>query len=114
MARKDGKAKLVLTVDVGGSHVKLLASNETERRRFRSGRKLGPSEMVEGVRAATESITAALQSQARACQQVGGFLDDLSRKGADNEESAQRLHEVSHELTAQAGALREDVGRFQV
>ncbi len=44
----------MLTVDVGGSHVKLLSSNETERRRFASGPKLGPSEMTEGVLAAAD------------------------------------------------------------
>jgi polyphosphate glucokinase len=39
----------VLAVDVGGSHVKLLASDENEPRRFDSGPKLTPSEMVDGV-----------------------------------------------------------------
>jgi polyphosphate glucokinase len=39
----------VLVVDVGGSHVKVLASNETERRRFASGPMLTPREMVDGV-----------------------------------------------------------------
>jgi polyphosphate glucokinase len=39
----------VLAVDVGGSHVKALASNEQERRRFESGPELTPQEMVEGV-----------------------------------------------------------------
>ena len=37
----------VLAVDVGGSHVKVLASGETEHRRVRSGPALTPSEMVE-------------------------------------------------------------------
>jgi polyphosphate glucokinase len=36
----------VLAVDVGGSHVKVLASNETERRRALSGPTLSPTEMV--------------------------------------------------------------------
>src|SRR4029079_7490198 len=39
----------VLSVDVGGSHVKLLASNEHEPRRFASGPELTPREMVDGV-----------------------------------------------------------------
>jgi polyphosphate glucokinase len=39
----------VLAVDVGGSHVKALASNEREKRRFPSSSKLTPGEMVEGV-----------------------------------------------------------------
>jgi polyphosphate glucokinase len=44
----------VLAVDVGGSHVKLLASGETERRRFESGPHLTPEKMVAGVREAGE------------------------------------------------------------
>ena len=44
----------VLTVDVGGSHVKLLTSAETEPRRFDSGPKLTAREMVAGVLAAGE------------------------------------------------------------
>jgi len=39
----------VLAVDVGGSHVKALASSERERRRFESGPTLTPREMVDGV-----------------------------------------------------------------
>jgi predicted NBD/HSP70 family sugar kinase len=39
----------VLVVDVGGSHVKLLASGEQERRRFDSGQELTPKRMVDGV-----------------------------------------------------------------
>ena len=44
----------MLVVDVGGSHVKLLASGETERRRFDSGPELTPGQMVEGVLRASE------------------------------------------------------------
>jgi polyphosphate glucokinase len=40
----------VLAVDVGGSHVKLLTSAETEPRRFDSGPDLTAAELVEGVR----------------------------------------------------------------
>ncbi|HVC86073.1 MAG TPA: hypothetical protein VNC40_01455 [Gaiellaceae bacterium] len=40
--------KVVLAVDVGGSHVKALASNRTERRRFASGSTLTPEEMAAG------------------------------------------------------------------
>ena len=47
--------RAVLAVDVGGSHVKVLVSSAGhERRRFASGSKLGPKEMVEGVRAIAE------------------------------------------------------------
>ena len=43
---------IVLSVDVGGSHVKALASNQTERRRFASSSTLTPQEMVAGTLAA--------------------------------------------------------------
>src|SRR5258705_13928448 len=39
----------VLVVDVGGTHVKILASGETERREFSSGHKLPATKMVEKV-----------------------------------------------------------------
>jgi len=41
--------RIVLAVDVGGSHVKALTSNETERRRFKSGPSLTAEQMVKGV-----------------------------------------------------------------
>ena len=45
--------RVILTVDVGGSHVKALRSSGGERRRFESGPDLTPSQMVEGVRELT-------------------------------------------------------------
>jgi predicted NBD/HSP70 family sugar kinase len=42
-------APAVLTVDVGGSHVKTLLNGVGERRRFVSSKKLTPREMVSGV-----------------------------------------------------------------
>ena len=41
--------RIVLAVDVGGSHVKALTSNESERRRFKSGHSLTAEQMVAGV-----------------------------------------------------------------
>lgn len=40
----------VLVVDVGGSHVKLLATGRRTRRRFESGRTMTPDQMVVGVK----------------------------------------------------------------
>jgi glucose-6-phosphate isomerase len=40
----------ILVIDVGGSHVKLLASGEPKRRKFKSGPTLTPAAMVEGVK----------------------------------------------------------------
>jgi polyphosphate glucokinase len=41
--------RIVLAVDVGGSHVKALTSTESQRRRFKSGSELTAKQMVEGV-----------------------------------------------------------------
>ncbi len=48
------KTKNILTIDVGGTHVKILTSNQTEARRFSSGPKLTPQKMVSGVLALTK------------------------------------------------------------
>src|SRR2546421_805691 len=40
----------ILSVDIGGSKVKILASGGTEPRKFASGRKLTPAKMVEKAR----------------------------------------------------------------
>ncbi len=39
----------ILVVDVGGSHVKVLATDQPERRRFGSSAELTPRQMVDGV-----------------------------------------------------------------
>jgi polyphosphate glucokinase len=44
------KPKRILVVDVGGTHVKILATGHKARRRFPSGRGLTPRQMVEGVK----------------------------------------------------------------
>lgn len=43
----------ILAIDIGGTKVKFLASGETEPRRFSSGKRLTPSQMVEQVLDAT-------------------------------------------------------------
>ena len=40
----------ILTVDVGGTSVKILASGQTEARRFASGPTMTPARMVEGIK----------------------------------------------------------------
>lgn len=45
--------RVVLAVDVGGTHVKVLTSREQEHRRFDSGPKLTPEQMIAGVREVT-------------------------------------------------------------
>jgi predicted NBD/HSP70 family sugar kinase len=43
----------VLTIDIGGTNVKVLMTGETERRKFPSGPKLTPGDMVAGVKQLT-------------------------------------------------------------
>jgi polyphosphate glucokinase len=40
----------VLVIDVGGTHVKIPATGQNERREFESGNKLTPKQMVSGVK----------------------------------------------------------------
>ncbi len=47
----------ILVVDVGGSHVKVLAQGQAEARKFDSGPKLGPKQMVSEVRKITADWT---------------------------------------------------------
>jgi len=44
----------ILVVDVGGTHVKILATGETEKREFASGAELTPQAMVDGVKRLAE------------------------------------------------------------
>jgi polyphosphate glucokinase len=44
----------VLAIDVGGTHVKFLATGQKERREFESGKKLTPAKMVAGVKQLTK------------------------------------------------------------
>ena len=40
----------VLVVDIGGTHVKILATGQKQSREFPSGPKLTPREMVAGIK----------------------------------------------------------------
>ena len=44
----------VLTIDIGGTHVKILATGQTERREFDSGPKMTPKLMIGGVKKLTK------------------------------------------------------------
>jgi polyphosphate glucokinase len=43
-----------LVIDVGGTHIKILATGQTEKRELASGPKLTPQQMVSGVRQLAE------------------------------------------------------------
>src|SRR5262245_10146078 len=40
----------VLAIDVGGTHIKILATGENKPRKFASGPTMGPKQMVEAVK----------------------------------------------------------------
>src|SRR5580704_6516115 len=44
----------ILVVDVGGTHVKILATGQEEMRKFPSGPQMTPAQMVDGVKALAE------------------------------------------------------------
>jgi hypothetical protein len=46
--------KKILVIDVGGSNVKMMISQEEKRRKFSSGPELGPEEAVEQIKEETE------------------------------------------------------------
>src|SRR5262249_51918574 len=46
----DHTVKKVLTIDIGGTNVKVLATGQKERRKFPSGPKMTPRQMVDGVK----------------------------------------------------------------
>jgi predicted NBD/HSP70 family sugar kinase len=48
-ARREGMK--VLVIDVGGSHVKIMATGHTEERKFESGPTMTPAQMADGVKA---------------------------------------------------------------
>ncbi|MEO8636182.1 MAG: ROK family protein [Gemmatimonadales bacterium] len=53
MNRRLGANKAILVIDVGGTHVKLLATGHRKRREFRSGAGMTAGQMVEAVTAMT-------------------------------------------------------------
>ncbi len=69
-------------------------------------------ESVSGVRDQMDSIDAALQEQAGSCNQVVGFLEEVSSRSIANERNAQRVGESTAALGEQAIRLRAGMGRF--
>ncbi len=65
--------KKILVIDVGGSNVKMMISQEEKRRKFPSGPKLGPEEAVKQIREATQRL------------EFRGDFDRVSRPGAGGE-----------------------------
>jgi polyphosphate glucokinase len=52
---RTGKIVNVLAIDIGGTHVKILATGQKERQEFESGPKLTPQSMVAGVKKAAKN-----------------------------------------------------------
>jgi methyl-accepting chemotaxis protein len=70
-------------------------------------------ESVGGVQAAMEVIDGALQGQTTACNQVVGFLEEVSSRSMANETSAREMGESTQDLLGKARNLRAGMGRFQ-
>ena len=51
---KTARKRKVLVIDVRGTNVKLLATGQTERRKFPSGRAMTPERMVAEIKAITK------------------------------------------------------------
>jgi predicted NBD/HSP70 family sugar kinase len=47
------KPKKILVIDVGGTHIKVLATGQTEHRKFNSGPRMTAAQMVKGVKQIT-------------------------------------------------------------
>ena len=69
---------------------------------------------VNGVREAAEAINAVLQLQSGSCQEVQGFLEEVSSRSRANGEAAGRMLETTRALLLQAEDLREDVREFDL
>jgi polyphosphate glucokinase len=53
-AKEGNRSVDVLVIDVGGTHIKILATGQTKKREFPSGPKLTPQQMISGVRQLAE------------------------------------------------------------
>jgi methyl-accepting chemotaxis protein len=69
---------------------------------------------IDGVREAAEAITAVLRLQSSSCQDVQGFLEEVSSRSRANGESAGSMLDATRALLAQAEDLREDVREFDL
>ncbi|TIM93244.1 MAG: ROK family protein, partial [Mesorhizobium sp.] len=54
---KPDTEKIVLTIDIGGSHVKILTSAGGEERRADSGPGLTPQQMIDAVKKLAEGLS---------------------------------------------------------
>jgi polyphosphate glucokinase len=54
---KSGSEKIVLSIDIGGSHVKILTSADGEERRADSGPGLTPQQMIDAVKKLAEGLS---------------------------------------------------------
>jgi methyl-accepting chemotaxis protein len=69
---------------------------------------------VEGVREAVERINGALQEQSTACRSAVEFLGDVHERTRVNEDSVERLEQMTVSLIDQSETLREDVRKFRI
>jgi methyl-accepting chemotaxis protein len=82
----------------------------TTEEQSRGGARIRQS--IDGVRDAVESINTALQTQSSSCQEVVGFLEEVSAGSQANDVSSEQLAQATQALLAQAETLRQDVLDF--
>lgn len=56
-AMEEPRAKTVMTIDIGGSSVKILTNAGGEKRKFKSGPEMTPQDMVDGVHKLAEGLS---------------------------------------------------------
>jgi methyl-accepting chemotaxis protein len=71
-------------------------------------------ESIDGVRDAVESINSALQAQSSSCQDVVGFLEEVSASSQANDVSSARLGSATKVLIDQGKDLRAGVQKFVI
>ncbi|HEX3818584.1 MAG TPA: ROK family protein [Chthoniobacterales bacterium] len=110
--------KKILVVDIGGSNVKLMISAEEKRRKFPSGKKLAPNELITQIREITadwdyDAISVGFPSAV----DEGGILKEPKNIGAgwmkfDFEKSLGKPTKVVNDAALQALGSYEGKGRM--
>ena len=95
--------RAVLVADVGGSHVKVLASGETESRRAPSGPTLTPAEMVAAALVDTIRVPFSYRHQTL---HLGGSIGGVLADGSGDGEQLLQAADAALYAAKQAGRNR--------
>ncbi len=109
---EQGRANDVVSRSTVAMREVSLQLRATTEEQSRGGMRI--RESIDGVRDAVESINAALQAQSTSCQDVVGFLEEVSAGSQANDVSSERLSGATQVLIEQGQALREGVRKFVI